>query len=145
MKQTRFPAYRLHSSNYIYCISHEKSLYVVTIIQQFKKGLLVIVLDCVPFKEFLVKPDPNYTEPAEYISKIKAPPDWEIIFQRDSLLECSGQVESSEPYSVLDNFDKLRQKCKAILDDTQLRAVELALRNKVMLIQVMIRNTSSLA
>ena len=106
--------------------------------------MFAIVLDFVPFKEFLVYPDPSRMEPAEYISKIKAPPDWGIIFQKDSLLECSGQDESSEVYSLLDNFDKLRLKCRAILDDTQLKAVELALRNKVVLIQV-IRKASNLA
>ena len=103
-------------------------------------------LDHVPFKEFLVDgcADSSYLQPAEYISQIKSPPDWGIIFERNSLPDhCSDKDESSAEYSLLDDFDALRLNgnCKRILDDSQLNAVELALRNKLVLIQVITGNS----
>ena len=97
-----------------------------------------LVLDYVPFKDFLVFPDHKQMEPAEYINQIKSPPDWGIIFQRDSLPERSIEDEHSEKYSLLEDFDKLHlnSSCKPHLDESQLAAVELALRNKLVLIQV---------
>ncbi|KAK2558264.1 NFX1-type zinc finger-containing protein 1 [Acropora cervicornis] len=93
--------------------------------------------DYVPFKDFLVFPDPEQMKPAEYIDKIKSPPDWGIIFQRDTLPERSIQDEHSQKYSLLEDFNKLRlnSSCKPLLDESQLAAVELALRNKLVLIQ----------
>ena len=92
--------------------------------------------DHVPFKEFLVYPDPNYMEPAEYINEIKSPPAWDIIFDRESLLGHKGE---SSDYSLLKDFERIRlnSSCKPKLDETQLAAVELALKNKLVLIQVM--------
>ena len=78
-------------------------------------------------------------EPADYISKIKRPPDWGIIFKRDTLSESSTEDnDCSADYSLLGDFDSLRMNdhCKSLLDDSQLASVELALRNKVVLIQV---------
>ena len=91
--------------------------------------------DHVPFKEFLVYPDPNYMKPAEYINEIKSPPDWDIIFQRESLPHCK---EKPSDYSLLKDFERIRlnSSCKPKLDETQLSAVELALKNKLVLIQV---------
>lgn len=82
----------------------------------------------------MVYPDPDYMEPAEYINEIKSPPDWDIIFDRESLLR---HKESSE-YSLLKDFERIRlnSSCKPKLDETQLAAVELALKNKLVLIQV---------
>lgn len=91
--------------------------------------------DRVPFREFLVYPDPDYMEPAEYIKEIKSPPDWNIIFHRESLLR---HKEESSGYSLLKDFERIRlnSSCKPKLDETQLAAVELALKNKLVLIQV---------
>ena len=77
--------------------------------------------------------------PAEYINKIKSRPDWGIIFHKDSLPQSSEKTEPSAEYSLLKDFDAMRLsgKCKSILDETQLTAVELALKNKLVLIQVM--------
>lgn len=74
---------------------------------------------------------------AEYINEIKSPPDWEIIFHKQSLPDCTPKDESSS-YSLLKDFERLRLNgsCKCKLDETQLAAVELALKNKLVLIQV---------
>lgn len=98
------------------------------------KLCFVLFSDHVPFKEFLVYPDPNYMEPAEYINEIKSPPDWDIIFQGESLPE-KGKPSD---YSLLKDFERIRlnSSCKSKLDETQLSAVELALKNKLVLIQV---------
>ena len=103
---------------------------------------LSLFSDHVPFKEFLVYGDRNGMEPAEYINKIKKPPDWGIIFHKDSLPESSDKGEPSAEYSLLKDFDAMRLsgKCKSILDESQLTAVELALKNKLVLIQVMTKN-----
>ena len=81
-------------------------------------------------------------EPAAYISEIKTPPDWGIIFHKDSLPGCSGKDEPTTEYSLIKEFDALRLSgnCKSILDDSQLTAVELALKSKLALIQVITRN-----
>ena len=82
-------------------------------------------------------------KPAEYIHKIKHPPDWGIIFQKDSLPDSSHKdVDQSAGYSLLKDFEGLKfsGNCKSILDDTQLTAVELALKNKLVLIQVKMIN-----
>ena len=96
----------------------------------------ILFLDHVPFKEFLVYPDPEHMKPAEYLSEIKTPPDWEIIFHKESLLRQTHKDESC--YSLLEDFDRIRMNssCRSKLDETQLAAVELALRNKLVLIQV---------
>jgi len=101
----------------------------------FFKPSFVLFSDHVPFKEFLVYPDPDYMEPAEYINEIKSPPDWGIIFHRDSLLRHKGE---SSNYSLLEDFERIRlnSSYKSKLDETQLAAVELALKNKLVLIQV---------
>lgn len=87
----------------------------------------------VPFKEFLVYPESNYMEPPEYLTDIKSPPNWEIIFHKESL---SGQEEESS-YSPLKDLERMRMNSnfKPKLDPTQLAAVELALKNKLVLIQ----------
>ena len=99
------------------------------------KTLFVLFSDHVPFKEFLVYPDPNYMKPAEYINEIKSPPAWDIIFHGESLLRRKGE---SSDYSLLNDFERIRlnSSCKSKLDGTQLAAVELALKNKLVLIQV---------
>jgi len=97
--------------------------------------LVLFFSDHVPFKEFLVYPNPDHVEPAEYINEIKSPPDWGVIFDRDSLLR---PKEESSDYSLLKDFERIRlnSSCKSKLDETQLAAVELALKNKLVLIQV---------
>ena len=97
--------------------------------------VFALLSDHVPFKEFLVYPDPDYMQPAEYINDIKSPPDWDIIFDRESLLP---RKEESSDYSLLNDFERIRlnSSCKSKLDETQLLAVELALKNKLVLIQV---------
>ncbi|PFX18911.1 Helicase required for RNAi-mediated heterochromatin assembly 1 [Stylophora pistillata] len=87
----------------------------------------------VPFKEFLVYPESNYMEPPEYLTDIKSPPNWEIIFHKESL---SCQEEESS-YSPLKDLERMRMNSnfKPKLDPTQLAAVELALKNKLVLIQ----------
>lgn len=77
-------------------------------------------------------------KPADYINEIKQQPDWEIIFKKEYLLDHSNH-EEDEPYSLLEEFNQLKGHCKSELDDTQLEAVELALRNKLALIQVKIQ------
>lgn len=108
--------------------------------QHSSKQLCLYFVDHVPFKEFLVDADPSHMEPAAYISEIKTPPDWGIIFHKDSLPQCSD--EPTTGYSLLKEFDALRfnGNCKSILDDSQLTAVELALKSKLALIQVNTRN-----
>ena len=98
----------------------------------------MLVLDYVPFKEFLVFADLEHMKPAEYVNQIKSPPDWGIIFQRNSLPERTIQDEPSEKYSLLEDFHELRLNgsCKPLLDESQLDAVELALTKKLVLIQV---------
>ena len=76
-------------------------------------------------------------EPAEYIHKIKHPPDWGIIFQKDPLIDSSHKdVDQSAEYSLLKDFEGRKFSCKSLLDETQLNAVGLALKNKLVLIQV---------
>jgi len=77
-------------------------------------------------------------KPADYINEIKQQPDWEIIFKKEHLPDHSHH-EEDEPYSLLEEFNQLKGHCKSELDDTQLEAVELALRNKLALIQVTIQ------
>jgi len=77
-------------------------------------------------------------KPADYINEIKQQPDWEIIFKKEYLPD-HNLHEEDEPYSLLEEFDQLKDHCKSELDDTQLEAVELALRNKLALIQVKIQ------
>ena len=78
------------------------------------------------------------SEPADYIRQIKSPPDWSIIYDTEPT---SLRKEQDKPsnYSLLKDFEankKLFRGLKAKLDDTQLAAVELALKEKVALIQV---------
>ena len=96
----------------------------------------IFSLDHVPFKEFLVYPKPHYFEPAEYLTDIKSPPDWEIIFDKESL----KSQEKQPSYSPLKDLEVMRMNSnfKSKLDPTQLAAVELALKNKLVLIQVML-------
>nr|XP_058942771.1 NFX1-type zinc finger-containing protein 1-like [Pocillopora verrucosa] len=86
----------------------------------------------VPFKEFLVDTKPNF-EPAEYLADIKSRPDWEIIFHKESL---RGQ-EKQPSSSPLEDLERMRMNSNfnSKLDPTQLAAVELALKNKLVLIQ----------
>lgn len=102
--------------------------------------MLFAVIDCVPFKEFLVYPKTNggNMKPADYINEIKQQPDWGIIFKKEHLPDCSHH-EDNESYPLLEEFDQLKGHCKAELDDTQLEAVELALKKKLALIQVTIQ------
>ncbi|XP_078352981.1 NFX1-type zinc finger-containing protein 1-like isoform X1 [Oculina patagonica] len=92
--------------------------------------------DHVPFREFLVYPEQDHMKEAEYINEIKSPPDWEIIFHKESLPDSTPRDESSS-YSLLKDFERLRLSgsCKSKLDETQLAAVELALKNRLVLIQ----------
>ena len=85
----------------------------------------------------MVYPDPSHMREADYINEVKSPPDWEIIFEKASLPDCNRKTESSS-YSLLKDFERMRLNgsCKCKLDSTQLDAVELALRNKLVLIQV---------
>lgn len=103
----------------------------------------MLFIDCVPFKEFLVDPETNADnmKPADYINEIKQHPDWGIIFKKEQLPDCSNPEDES--YSLLEEFDQIRLNghCKAELDDTQLKAVELALRKKLALIQVTASST----
>ena len=81
-------------------------------------------------------------EPPEYIKKIEHPPDWGIIFEKEPSSECSHKDEFPEEYSLVKDFDGIRlnssYKCK--LDETQLAAVELALKNRLVLIQVTMKS-----
>ena len=81
-------------------------------------------------------------EPPEYMPKIKHPPDWGIIFEKEPPSECSQKDESRTGYSLVKDFDGIRlnssYKCK--LDETQLAAVELALKNRLVLIQVTMKS-----
>lgn len=89
--------------------------------------------DSVPFKDFLVHPEANHMCQAEYVRKIKAPPDWEIIFESPPK---SHDQDESSVYSLVEDFERIKlSNIKAKLDDTQLDAIDLALKNKVALIQ----------
>ena len=79
-------------------------------------------------------------KPADYINEIKQQPDWGIIFKKEYLPDHSRH-EDNESYSLLEEFDQLKgdPKCQAELDDTQLEAVELALKKQLALIQVTIQ------
>lgn len=71
---------------------------------------------------------------ADYISKIKAPPDWGIIFESPPK---SHDQDESSVYSLVDDFERIKfSNAKAKLDDTQRDAIDLAFKNKVALIQV---------
>ena len=74
------------------------------------------------------------------MNEIKQQPDWGIIFKKEHLPD-RGHHEDNECYPVLEEFDQLKydHKCEAELDDTQLEAVELALKKKLALIQVTIQ------
>ena len=100
----------------------------------------MLFIDGVPFKEFLVDPETNAAnmKPAGYINEIKQQPDWGIIFKKEHLPDHSHH-EEDESYSLLEEFDHLKGNCEAELDDTQLEAVELALKNKLALIQVTVQ------
>jgi len=74
-------------------------------------------------------------KPADYMNEIKQQPDWGIIFKKEHLPSRSNH-EDNKPYSLLEEFVQLKGHCKAELDDTQLKAVELALTKKLALIQV---------
>ena len=76
------------------------------------------------------------SEPASYISKIENPPDWSIIYKTEPTYLSKEEVKPSN-YSLLKDFTaKKRCGLKSKLDDTQLAAVELALHEKMVLIQV---------
>lgn len=78
------------------------------------------------------------TGPASYINKIRSPPDWGIIFKApESTSLKKDKNETSSEYSLLEDFAKTKALgLQSKLDVTQLEAVELALREKVALIQV---------
>ncbi|CAH3130230.1 unnamed protein product [Pocillopora meandrina] len=89
--------------------------------------------DSVPFKDFLVHPEANHMCQAEYVRKIEAPPDWGIIFESPPK---SHDQDESSVYSLVEDFERMKlSNIKAKLDDTQLDAIDLALKNKVALIQ----------
>ena len=90
--------------------------------------------DHVPFKEFLVYPDSRQeVGPPEYIGKIKHPPDWEIIYKKEALAKFS--------HSLIKDFEDLRlniSSSEAKPDETQLAAIAMALKHRVILIQVLV-------
>ena len=90
--------------------------------------------DHVPFKEFLVYPDSRReVGPPEYIGKIKHPPDWEIIYKKEALAKFS--------HSLIKDFEDLRlniSSSEAKPDETQLAAIAMALKHRVILIQVLV-------
>ena len=121
--------------------------------------LFIHFSEFLPFEKFLVYPEEGFKKNADYIEKISSPPNWGIIFDLppassdlppassdlpplssdlpppDASLSAPG--DKSSTYSLLTEFERL--KCSNIekkLDDTQLEAVELALQNKLTLIQV---------
>ncbi|CAH3144169.1 unnamed protein product, partial [Porites lobata] len=95
--------------------------------------------DYVPFKEFLVYPDSRQrVDPPEYIDKIKHPPDWEIIYKKEALAKFSREDVSPSNYSLTKDFEDLRlniSSSEAKPDETQLAAIAMALKHRVILIQ----------
>ena len=98
--------------------------------------------DYVPFKEFLVYPDSKQqVDPPEYIDKIKHPPDWEIIYKKEALAKFSREDVSPSNYSLTKDFEDLRlniSSSEAKPDETQLAAIAMALKHRVILIQVLV-------
>ena len=98
--------------------------------------------DHVPFKEFLVYPDSTQkVGPPEYIGKIKHPPDWEIIYKKEALAKFSREDVSPSNYSLTKDFEDLRlniSSSEAKPDETQLAAIAMALKHRVILIQVLV-------
>ena len=76
------------------------------------------------------------SKPAFYISKIESPPDWSIIYRTEPT-SLSKEEDKPSNYCLLKDF-KTKKLCglKSKLDHTQLAAVELALHEKMVLIQV---------
>ena len=80
-------------------------------------------------------------DPPEYIGKIKHSPDWEIIYKKEALLKFSREDVSPSNYSLIKDFEDLRLKTSssdAKPDETQLAAIEMALKHRVILIQVVV-------
>ena len=100
--------------------------------------------DYVPFKEFLVYPDSRQqVDPPEYIDKIKHPPDWEIIYKKEALVKFSREDVSPSNYSLTKDFEDLRlniSSSEAKPDETQLTAIAMALKHRVILIQVLVNS-----
>ena len=136
----------MSESKKIFRICHEwitgpARLWCICFCQQLRLWLIFdwYFLDSVPFKDFLVHPEANHMCQAEYVRKIEAPPDWGIMFESPPK---SHDHEESSVYSLVDDFERIKlSNIKAKLDDTQLDAIDLALKNKVALIQVWLRST----
>ena len=80
-------------------------------------------------------------DPPEYIDKIKHPPDWEIIYKKETLAKFSRGDVSPSNYSLTKDFEDLRlniSSSEAKPDETQLAAIAMALKHRVILIQVLV-------
>lgn len=80
-------------------------------------------------------------DPPEYIGKIKHPPDWEIIYKKEGLAKFSREDVSPSNYSLIKDFEDLWWKIgssEAKPDETQLAAIAMALKHRVILIQVVV-------
>ena len=80
-------------------------------------------------------------DPPEYIDKIKHPPDWEIIYKKEALAKFSREDVSPSNYSLTKDFEDLRlniSSSEAKPDETQLAAIAMALKHRVILIQVLV-------
>lgn len=90
----------------------------------------------------MVYPDSRQQQdPPEYMGKIKHPPDWKIIYKKEALAKFNREDVSHSNYSLLDDFENLRlniSSSEAKPDETQLAAIAMALKNRVILIQVMV-------
>ena len=76
------------------------------------------------------------SDAAQYISQIKQAPDWSILYKTNPETEPRAEGAS---YDLLEDFAKKKDGgLGARLDDTQMAAVEMALRRRVALIQVVI-------
>ena len=76
------------------------------------------------------------SDAAQYISQIKQAPDWSILYKTTP--EAEPRAEGAS-YDLLEDFaNKKDGGLGARLDDTQMAAVEMALRRRVALIQVVI-------
>ena len=82
-------------------------------------------------------------DPPEYISKIKHPPNWEIIYKKEALAKFSREDVSPSNYSLTKDFEDLRlniSSSEAKPDETQLTAIAMALKHRVILIQVLVNS-----
>lgn len=86
-----------------------------------------------PFQDSLV--GGQVPGPAAYIKEATVRPDWSGIFSNTEEVPVQ---ESTSKYDLLQDFyeRKLKQDKTSKLDETQLAAVEVALKHKLALIQV---------